>query len=422
MSVPHCFFGIVWLRSRWRTSQSVAFCEKSSVPFENLRVFCGFLRPPHAWIWRRSESVKICGFCPCAWRADVWAIRPRSCTDTWKAGRQIHSDPYLLSSFMCHFCHCRWWQHRSSMHCHTTSEIVPDWVVEAIDMGVHIRTAGIATQLLRLPLIPWKTLRDLSHNHLHTPSAGTAGRFAIDQSTSWVRMRPGWSNWLSSMSWIISEHDSNWALALFTCFCSLTVSSSSGASFSWTLSKHSEMLWLDLTRRRSSASLLLAWQAVIGPSSSATGPPASSTAVFFLFSFFDFLCCLSSVGGDFSQLFSCRCFSFLVYIFVFLFFNFLLVTFTRGMSSSSHGPSSSSLASSLSVSSSSTSFLPVTLRFSEKFCVLGSVCLLRSVPLSEPWDWEGLTEAFDRKSAGISGPKLPLWADFSFQEFLMGLA
>ena len=29
-------------------------------------------------------------------------------------------------------------------------------------------------------------------------------------------------------------------------------------------------------------------------------------------------------------------------------------------------------------------------------------------------DLEGLTEVFGRVSAGISGPKLPLWADFSF--------
>ena len=29
-------------------------------------------------------------------------------------------------------------------------------------------------------------------------------------------------------------------------------------------------------------------------------------------------------------------------------------------------------------------------------------------------DSEGLTEVFGRMSAGISGPKLPLWADFSF--------
>ena len=27
---------------------------------------------------------------------------------------------------------------------------------------------------------------------------------------------------------------------------------------------------------------------------------------------------------------------------------------------------------------------------------------------------EGLTEVFGRMSEGISGPKLPLWADFSF--------
>ena len=29
-------------------------------------------------------------------------------------------------------------------------------------------------------------------------------------------------------------------------------------------------------------------------------------------------------------------------------------------------------------------------------------------------DLEGLTEVFGRMSAGISGPKLPLWAEFSF--------
>ena len=29
-------------------------------------------------------------------------------------------------------------------------------------------------------------------------------------------------------------------------------------------------------------------------------------------------------------------------------------------------------------------------------------------------DLEGLTEVFGRMSAGMSGPKLPLWADFSF--------
>ena len=29
-------------------------------------------------------------------------------------------------------------------------------------------------------------------------------------------------------------------------------------------------------------------------------------------------------------------------------------------------------------------------------------------------DLDGLTEVFGRMSAGISGPKLPLWADFSF--------
>ena len=29
-------------------------------------------------------------------------------------------------------------------------------------------------------------------------------------------------------------------------------------------------------------------------------------------------------------------------------------------------------------------------------------------------DLEGLTEVFGRMSAGMSGPKLPLWAEFSF--------
>ena len=33
-------------------------------------------------------------------------------------------------------------------------------------------------------------------------------------------------------------------------------------------------------------------------------------------------------------------------------------------------------------------------------------------------DLEGLTEVFGRMSAGISGPKLPLWAEFSFLKFL----
>ena len=32
-------------------------------------------------------------------------------------------------------------------------------------------------------------------------------------------------------------------------------------------------------------------------------------------------------------------------------------------------------------------------------------------------DLEGLTEVFGRMSAGISAPKLPLWADFSFLKF-----
>ena len=32
-------------------------------------------------------------------------------------------------------------------------------------------------------------------------------------------------------------------------------------------------------------------------------------------------------------------------------------------------------------------------------------------------DLEGLTEVFGPMSAGISGPKLPLWADFSFGTF-----
>ena len=34
-------------------------------------------------------------------------------------------------------------------------------------------------------------------------------------------------------------------------------------------------------------------------------------------------------------------------------------------------------------------------------------------------DLEGLTEVFGRMSAGISGPKLPLWADFSFLIFVV---
>ena len=35
-------------------------------------------------------------------------------------------------------------------------------------------------------------------------------------------------------------------------------------------------------------------------------------------------------------------------------------------------------------------------------------------------DLEGLTEVLGQMSAGMSGPKLPLWADFSFLKGLQG--
>ena len=36
-------------------------------------------------------------------------------------------------------------------------------------------------------------------------------------------------------------------------------------------------------------------------------------------------------------------------------------------------------------------------------------------------DLDGLTEVFGRMSAGTSGPKRPLWADFSFQKYGPGV-
>ena len=52
--------------------------------------------------------------------------------------------------------------------------------------------------------------------------------------------------------------------------------------------------------------------------------------------------------------------------------------------------------------------------FSDRsFCMdVRTGCRCQSACLSQ--DLEGLTEVFGRMSAGISGQKLPLWADFSF--------